>query len=348
MGTTAQTLASLALLTALASGQIGAPPPELEAVQWFNTPELSFEELRGKVVLLEAFRTWDLNCVASVPGLNARHARGAKKGLLVIGITFEKAERVEDWVQRYEPTYPIVTLRSTELEGFLGVGGYPTQAVIDPKGSLSYVGFSPESALAAALKEADKTPFWPKKLAGVVELIAERDHPRSWAELHRVQRRGRLDERDAAKAERLRKYLEDAAAAALKRGETRLEEGLVYQAAAALTPYAEAKVPFPATQDAAKLLARIRGEPGFKDEIRAGKLFEEARLQELRRELSDAFEGYVTVLEKFADTKLALVARERAEKLIEDGSPGYRLGCEACRKELRAACEKHAEDVELE
>ena len=37
---------------------LGKPPPELEAVKWYNTPALALESLRGKTILVEVFRTW--------------------------------------------------------------------------------------------------------------------------------------------------------------------------------------------------------------------------------------------------------------------------------------------------
>lgn len=37
---------------------VGTTPPEIEAVKWYNTMPLSFEELKGRAVLVEVFRTW--------------------------------------------------------------------------------------------------------------------------------------------------------------------------------------------------------------------------------------------------------------------------------------------------
>ena len=52
-------LMSVALLAAPSSAQtIGAPLPELDVSKWYNIPELTPEDLRGKAVLFEVFRTW--------------------------------------------------------------------------------------------------------------------------------------------------------------------------------------------------------------------------------------------------------------------------------------------------
>ena len=40
------------------SAQVGQKPPELDAVKWYNTPPLALEQMQGKAILVEVFRTW--------------------------------------------------------------------------------------------------------------------------------------------------------------------------------------------------------------------------------------------------------------------------------------------------
>jgi hypothetical protein len=51
-----------ALVAACASSagaqNLGGPLPAFEAVRWYNTPPLSAEDLLGKAVLIDVFRTW--------------------------------------------------------------------------------------------------------------------------------------------------------------------------------------------------------------------------------------------------------------------------------------------------
>jgi hypothetical protein len=53
---------AIALLAAAplvpASAQVGRVPPEMKVVKWYNTPPLALEQLAGKGVLIEVFRTW--------------------------------------------------------------------------------------------------------------------------------------------------------------------------------------------------------------------------------------------------------------------------------------------------
>lgn len=52
-------LAVLALaLAPAAAAQVGQKPPELDAVQWYNSAPLTLDRLAGKAVLVEVFRTW--------------------------------------------------------------------------------------------------------------------------------------------------------------------------------------------------------------------------------------------------------------------------------------------------
>ena len=37
---------------------IGKAPPEFKADKWYNTAPLSLDDLKGKTVLIQVFRTW--------------------------------------------------------------------------------------------------------------------------------------------------------------------------------------------------------------------------------------------------------------------------------------------------
>ena len=49
---------STVALVSTAGAQVGDTPPEIEAVKWYNTPPLALEQMLGKAVLVEVFRTW--------------------------------------------------------------------------------------------------------------------------------------------------------------------------------------------------------------------------------------------------------------------------------------------------
>ncbi len=63
----------------------GELPPLSGAVQWLNSPPLSPEALRGKVVV--DFWTYScINCLRAIPHVRAWHEKYKEKGLVVIGV----------------------------------------------------------------------------------------------------------------------------------------------------------------------------------------------------------------------------------------------------------------------
>ena len=50
--------AATVAMTWSAGAQVGETPPEIQAVKWYNTPPLALEQMQGKAVLVEVFRTW--------------------------------------------------------------------------------------------------------------------------------------------------------------------------------------------------------------------------------------------------------------------------------------------------
>jgi hypothetical protein len=51
---------AFAALAARADAQAatGKAPPEFKADKWYNTAPISLEDLKGKAVLIQVFRTW--------------------------------------------------------------------------------------------------------------------------------------------------------------------------------------------------------------------------------------------------------------------------------------------------
>jgi peroxiredoxin len=109
---------------------IDQPAPPLQVSQWFNSPPLSLEQLRGKVVLVRWFMGPSCPfCSGTAPTLRALHARYAAKGLAVIGMYHHKEatpldpEEVAGWVKHYGYEFPVAidkdwtTLRRWWLDG---------------------------------------------------------------------------------------------------------------------------------------------------------------------------------------------------------------------------------------
>jgi len=91
----------------------GAMPSLSGAVQWINSPALTNESLKGKVVLVD-FWTFDcINCKHTLPYVKDWAKKYEKDGLVVIGVHtpeygFERIiDNVRDKVKEYGITYPV-------------------------------------------------------------------------------------------------------------------------------------------------------------------------------------------------------------------------------------------------
>jgi hypothetical protein len=266
-------------------------------------------------------------------------------------VTDEDPSIVDPWVKRAKPGYPMAILEPDSLESVLKVDGFPCEAVIDTDGRIAYSdGFGRTGsggALSDALKKATKAPLWTKKFSKVADLIATGQLDKSWAELTKLQAgEAELAADEQAAATKLKAYLEGAAVEAQAQARTLLDTGFVLNAQKRVEMFAKANPPFPATAECAKLLAEIEAVPGYKAEIKAGEQFLAAESLERENKFSEAFKAYKAIVKGAADTKLAANAKAAAERLIDDGMPGFSPSCQECRK-AQSACEKHAEKLKL-
>ena len=111
-------------------GVIDQPAPPWQVSQWFNSPPLTLEQLRGKVVFVRWFMGPSCPfCSGTAPTLRALHERYADKGLVVVGMYHHKEatpldpEQVEGWIKHFGYRFPVAidkdwtTIRRWWLDG---------------------------------------------------------------------------------------------------------------------------------------------------------------------------------------------------------------------------------------
>lgn len=132
----------------------GQMPPLTGAVQWLNSPELSVESLRGKVVLVD-FWTFDcINCQHTLPYVKQWAQRYEKDGLVVIGVHtpeygFERElANVREQVRRLGITYPVAVDNDYSIWRAFDNQYWPAHYLIDAQGQVRYSHFG-EGAYAA-------------------------------------------------------------------------------------------------------------------------------------------------------------------------------------------------------
>ncbi|WNZ86479.1 cytochrome c biogenesis protein DipZ [Pseudomonas sp. P108] len=124
------------------------PMPSLSgAVQWLNSPELSAESLRGKVVLVD-FWTYDcINCQHTLPYVKDWAKKYEKDGLVVIGVHtpeygYERIiDNVRDQVKKLGITYPVAIDNNYAIWRNFDNQYWPAHYLIDAKGQVRYSHF---------------------------------------------------------------------------------------------------------------------------------------------------------------------------------------------------------------
>ncbi len=192
--------------------------PEIGRV-WLNSPPLSFRQLRGRAVLVDFWDYTCVNCIRTLPYVEAWHNRYRDKGLTVIGVhtpefTFAQYEsNVERGVREFGLTYPIVVDSNYELWKLFACRCWPTKYLIDKEGYLRFAQFGEgaydefELAIQELLREIDPAI----QLPPVMNPIRDEDRPgarcyRATPELYLGHRRGRIGNAGSFQEDRVADY----------------------------------------------------------------------------------------------------------------------------------------------
>ncbi len=151
---------------------LGRAPDFIGNQRWFNTPgdrPLHLYDLRGKVVLVDFWTYTCINCIRTLPYLEALDARYRKDGLVIVGVhtpefPFERdAANVQAAIERDGIHYPVAQDNTYSTWNAYGNEYWPAEYFIDSKGRVRYEHFG----------EGD----YAKKEQVVRELLAEAGHP---------------------------------------------------------------------------------------------------------------------------------------------------------------------------
>ena len=96
---------------------------------------LSLESLRGRVVLLNFWASWCLECRAELPALERLHRDYAPRGLTVVAVNFrEEPGTVRQYARELGLTMPLVLDSAGDIRQSYGVIGFPTSFLIGRDG----------------------------------------------------------------------------------------------------------------------------------------------------------------------------------------------------------------------
>jgi len=138
---------SLLLATMLASAHAasgeptrGPLAPLVATTQWLNTPPLTAEMLRGKVVLVDFWTYTCSNCLNALPYVKAWDAKYRAQGLVVVGVQTPEfpeemvLQNIELAVNRLGVTYPVAVDNQYEIWNAYANKFWPAQYLIDAQG----------------------------------------------------------------------------------------------------------------------------------------------------------------------------------------------------------------------
>jgi cytochrome c biogenesis protein CcdA/thiol-disulfide isomerase/thioredoxin len=125
-------------------GVEGGFPPLSGAVEWLNSPPLTPEGLKGKVVLIDFWTYSCINCLRSIPYIKAWAEKYKDHGLVVIGVhtpefAFErKVSNVQAAVTDLKIGYPVAVDSEYAIWRAFDNEYWPAHYFIDAKGRTRY------------------------------------------------------------------------------------------------------------------------------------------------------------------------------------------------------------------
>jgi thiol-disulfide isomerase/thioredoxin len=193
--------------------------PEIGRV-WLNSTPLSFRQLRGRAVLVDFWDCTCVNCMRTLPYVQAWHERYRDKGLTVIGVhtpefSFAQYEsNVERGIRECGLTYPIVIDGDREIWKAFANRYWPTKYLLDKDGYLRFGHFGEggygecEQVIQELLCEIDPGIVLPP----LMEPLREEDHVRAVCyrasgELYLGNRRGRIGNEGGFQEDQIADYV---------------------------------------------------------------------------------------------------------------------------------------------
>ncbi|AKJ68831.1 cytochrome C biogenesis protein [Pandoraea thiooxydans] len=122
----------------------GQLPPLSGAVQWLNSPPLTAQDLRGKVLLLDVWTYSCINCLRTLPYVKAWAKKYRDQGLVVIGVhapefAFERnVANVKRAVHELGIDYPVAIDNHYAIWRALHNEYWPAEYLVDAQGRIRH------------------------------------------------------------------------------------------------------------------------------------------------------------------------------------------------------------------
>lgn len=119
--------------------------PELTKISgYINTEQVTLADLRGKVVLVDFWTYSCINCIRTIPYLNAWHEKYADDGLVIVGVHTPEFEFEKDYnnvkaaVEKFEIEYPVAQDNDRGTWKAYENRYWPRKYLVDNEGYIRY------------------------------------------------------------------------------------------------------------------------------------------------------------------------------------------------------------------
>ena len=122
----------------------GKPMPRLDVTGWANG-QITADQIKGKVLIVDFYATWCGPCMAAIPHNNEMLKKYKDQGLLIMGVCTSSRgqEKMDQTVKDKHIAYPTARDPDLKSEKAWAVHYYPTYAVVDRKGIVRAIGLQP-------------------------------------------------------------------------------------------------------------------------------------------------------------------------------------------------------------
>lgn len=115
-----------------------------DGYQWANQPSADLSEFRGKVVVLNFWASWCVECKVEASLLENAWRRYRDRDVVFLGITYADVEpNALQYLLDYDITYPNAPDLGTSISADYEITGVPETFFIDRQGVISHVQIGP-------------------------------------------------------------------------------------------------------------------------------------------------------------------------------------------------------------